>query len=175
MATTNSAKTPVRPRHARPPLTPSAITTNFNALSLSPSKSTINTGSGAVADSSNPFLERKTSSSPAKRSRQNSYHGVVNMEHMKQQAQRGIIRPGGLETKFDVVKHDYIVPVKGDGSNGGSAGSSPRKRSSSVGASIGRSRKLSSSQNSVGRYPYIIILKSFLTIYIAISSMTGTG
>lgn len=141
MASTSTAKTPVRPRHARPPLTPSAITTNFNSLSLSPTKGTSN-----AADSSNPFVQRP---SQPKLTTKKSFHGVgvVNMEHMGREAQRGIIRPGGIETKFDVVKHDYVVPTKEDG---GSGSSSPRKRSASVGTLSGsRSRKLSSSQTSV--------------------------
>ncbi|KAG8852486.1 ubiquitin-protein transferase activating protein [Tulasnella sp. 330] len=127
-----------------------AITTNFNALSLSPTKNSISySNTNSAVDCSNPFIDRKASPErkPAPRQRlnsTNSFHGA-NMEHMKREGQRGVIS-GGIETKklFDVVKHDYIVPVKGENSK-----TSPKKNRPGRSASVGR--KLSSSTSSDDR------------------------
>ena len=99
----NTAKTPVRPRHARAAPTPSTLALGFSSLSLSPKKS----GYNPQVDSSNPFIERKPSrpfgdkkNSPVKRGP---------LDHMAKDAVKGIITKGGIETKFDVIKRDYFV------------------------------------------------------------------
>lgn len=152
--TSTTAKTPSRTRHARPAITPSAITLGLNSLSLSPTKSVYNNAVDSsnpfidrrAANSSNPFVERKNSPTKA---RGRSRHGSTSssgLDHLAKDAVRGIVRPGGIETKFDVVKNDYFV-----GESKGST--SPRKRkgsSVSLNSSGGYSgNKLKSSASSV--------------------------
>ncbi|KAG8965223.1 ubiquitin-protein transferase activating protein [Tulasnella sp. 408] len=154
--TSTTAKTPSRPRHARPAITPSAITLGLNSLSLSPTKSVYNNAVDSsnpfidrrAANSSNPFVERKNSPTKA---RGRSRHGSTSssgLDHLAKDAVRGIVRPGGIETKFDVVKNDYFV-----GESKGST--SPRKRkgsSVSLNSSGGYSgNKLKSSASSDDR------------------------
>ncbi|KAG8919026.1 ubiquitin-protein transferase activating protein, partial [Tulasnella sp. 418] len=103
-----ATKTPSRNRHARPPLTPSALSLGLSSLSLSPTKPTTSRANrGGDADSSNPFLDRKNS--PVK-SRSNS--GGSTLDHLAKEAKRGVVRPGSFESKLDVVKLDYIPPAK---------------------------------------------------------------
>lgn len=150
----STAKTPSRPRHARPGITPSAITLGLNSLSLSPTKSVYNNAPDSsnpfidrrAANSSNPFVDRKNSPTKA---RGRSRHGSMSsggLDHLAKDAVRGIVRPGGIETKFDVVRNDYFV-----GESKGST--SPRKRkgsSVSLNSSGGYSgNKLKSSASSV--------------------------
>ncbi|KAG8971171.1 ubiquitin-protein transferase activating protein [Tulasnella sp. 425] len=152
----STAKTPSRPRHARPGITPSAITLGLNSLSLSPTKSVYNNAPDSsnpfidrrAANSSNPFVDKK--SSPTK-ARGRSRHGSMSsggLDHLAKDAVRGIVRPGGIETKFDVVRNDYFV-----GESKGST--SPRKRkgsSVSLNSSGGYSgNKLKSSASSDDR------------------------
>lgn len=35
-------------------------------------------------------------------------------EELKRQASSGLIRRGGLESKMDVIKFDYVMPTKGE-------------------------------------------------------------
>lgn len=152
----STAKTPSRPRHARPGITPSAITLGLNSLSLSPTKSVYNNAPDSsnpfidrrAANSSNPFVDKK--SSPTK-ARGRSRHGSMSsggLDHLAKDAVRGVVRPGGIETKFDVVRNDYFV-----GESKGST--SPRKRkgsSVSLNSSGGYSgNKLKSSASSDDR------------------------
>ncbi|KAF9242296.1 WD40-repeat-containing domain protein [Melanogaster broomeanus] len=95
MANSNP-KTPSRFRSrsdAKTPLTPSLIS-SFNAVSLgSPQKRGVAFPSHP-ADLSNPFLARSRPASPVKRTTS------------------GVIRKGGVESRLDVVAHDYHPPSR---------------------------------------------------------------
>ena len=91
-------KTPSRFRSrsdAKTPLTPSLIS-SFNAISLSPRKH------AHAADLSNPFLARSRPSSPVKRT--TSGTAVSSSSGL---THGGVIRKGGVESRLEVVSHDY--------------------------------------------------------------------
>lgn len=88
-------KTPIRPR---PPLTPS-LTAGFDALSLgSPSKCRTHIQELI----GNPFLSRP--SSPVKQ----AIGGFVVNADLQRQANSGVVRRGGFESRMDVVRYDYF-------------------------------------------------------------------
>ncbi|KAH0831111.1 quinon protein alcohol dehydrogenase-like superfamily [Lanmaoa asiatica] len=93
-------KTPSRFRSrsdAKTPLTPS-IVSQFNAVSLgSPQKR------GHPADVSNPFLVRSRPVSPVKRTTSAAAPATTS-------SNVGVIRKGGIESRLDVVSHDYHPP-----------------------------------------------------------------
>ncbi|KAG6380113.1 quinon protein alcohol dehydrogenase-like superfamily [Boletus reticuloceps] len=93
----NQPKTPSRFRSrsdAKTPLTPS-IVSQFNAVSLgSPQKR---------ADISNPFLVRSRTASPVKRTTSAAVPQQTS-------SNAGVIRKGGVESRLDVVSHDYHPP-----------------------------------------------------------------
>lgn len=90
-------KTPSRFRSrsdAKTPLTPSLVS-RFNAVSLgSPQKR------AHPADVSNPFLVRSRPASPVKRTTSAAHPNSAS-------SQAGVIRKGGIESRLDVVSHDY--------------------------------------------------------------------
>lgn len=89
-------KTPTRFRSrsdAKTPLTPSVVA-QLNAVSLgSPQKRTHR------ADISNPFLVRPRAPSPVKR--------TTSTQPSTSSSNTGVIRKGGIESRLDVVSHDY--------------------------------------------------------------------
>jgi cell division cycle protein 20 (cofactor of APC complex) len=95
----NHPKTPSRFRSrsdAKTPLTPS-IVAQFNAVSLgSPQKR------AHPADLSNPFLVRSRAASPVKRTTSAAAPAPT--------SNAGVIRKGGVESRLDVVSHDYHPP-----------------------------------------------------------------
>lgn len=108
-------KTPSRHRtrsEAKTPLTPSVIS-GMNGVSLassptkkrSKSKSTMSTG---PFDVSNPFISATNMS----RSRPGSPTKMPSAADLQRQAASGVIRKGGIESKLDVVKLDYVPPPK---------------------------------------------------------------
>ncbi|KAH7882926.1 quinon protein alcohol dehydrogenase-like superfamily [Phlebopus sp. FC_14] len=94
-------KTPSRYRSrsdAKTPLTPSLVA-SFNAVSLgSPKK---HAAAAHFADISNPFLARSRPSSPVKRTTSSTTNAAA-----------GVIRKGGVESRLDVVSHDYRPPAQ---------------------------------------------------------------
>lgn len=93
------SKTPSR---SRPPLTPS-LTAGLNSLSLGgsptkPRRTHIQELTG------NPFLSRPPS--PIKQ----TVNGFVINPELQRQANSGIVRRGGIESRMDVVRHDYFPP-----------------------------------------------------------------
>ncbi|KAG6334890.1 hypothetical protein ID866_4199 [Astraeus odoratus] len=102
---TNNPKTPSRFRSrsdAKTPLTPSFIS-SFNAISLSPRKQF--SGVSHPADLSNPFLARSRPSSPVKRTTSGTtVSSSTGFTH------GGVIRKGGVESRLEVVSHDYHPP-----------------------------------------------------------------
>jgi cell division cycle 20, cofactor of APC complex len=143
-------KTPTHRRgrsEAKTPLTPSIIS-GVNAVTLTtPSR----TGNGAqhgrhlslsrptAADTSNPFLVKSNSrarngpsttsrpSSPVKRA--TSSNAIAVTSQLTRQANSGVIRKGGVESRLNVVSYDYVPPPRSESST---------KRSKST-PSIGRS------------------------------------
>lgn len=98
----SNPKTPSRFRSrsdAKTPLTPSLIS-SFNAISLSPRKQ--HSGLSHPADLSNPFLARSRPSSPVKRT--TSGTAVSSSSGL---THGGVIRKGGVESRLEVVSHDY--------------------------------------------------------------------
>ncbi|KAH8102320.1 WD40-repeat-containing domain protein [Cristinia sonorae] len=95
-------KTPSRHRsrsEAKTPLTPS-LASGLNAISFaSPTK-------GKGSDLTNPFLANPSrSSSPIKR----ATSGTINVsESLQKQANTGVIRKGGIESRLDVITRDYV-------------------------------------------------------------------
>ncbi|PBK72574.1 WD40 repeat-like protein [Armillaria solidipes] len=110
-------KTPSRQRarsDVKTPLTSSGL----NGVSLAPSPSKRRTKSRSATgpfDVSNPFIVPPTSSSSRSRASSpvksfaSSGAYPINAE-LQRQANSGIIRKGGIESKLDVVKIDYIPP-----------------------------------------------------------------
>ncbi|KAI9569379.1 hypothetical protein HD554DRAFT_612644, partial [Boletus coccyginus] len=96
----NLPKTPSRFRSrsdAKTPLTPSLVA-QFGAVSLgSPHKR------GHPADVSNPFLVRSRPASPVKRTTSAAAPAQTS-------SNAGVIRKGGVESRLDVVSHDYHPP-----------------------------------------------------------------
>ena len=94
-------KTPSRIRsrsETRTPLTPS-LNAGLNSLTLgSPSK--------LRTDVSNPFISSRPSS-PIKRA---TTGGIQVSESLQRQASLVLIRKGGVESRLDVVTHDYVPP-----------------------------------------------------------------
>ncbi|KII91429.1 hypothetical protein PLICRDRAFT_38207 [Plicaturopsis crispa FD-325 SS-3] len=110
-------RTPSRHRSrsdAKTPLTPSLVS-SFNAVSLSPTKpQRKRTGSSSKpqqADITNPFIAapRSRPVSPVKRT---TSGGIPVSASLQRQASAGVIRKGGIESKLDVVTHDYIPPPR---------------------------------------------------------------
>ncbi|KAF8513574.1 WD repeat-containing protein slp1 [Hysterangium stoloniferum] len=101
--TSNSQKSqnPKTPARARPPLTPS-LTASFNALSLGERHAD---GRNVV---DNPFLSRP--SSPVKQ----ATSGFVVTAELQRQANGGIVRRGGFESRMDIVRHDYFPSTQGN-------------------------------------------------------------
>ncbi|TFK51065.1 WD40 repeat-like protein [Heliocybe sulcata] len=107
-----TAKTPARRRArsvTRNTLTPSFIN-NMNSMQIaSPARISSRTASTAVNDSPNPFISQSKSrnTSPVKR----TVSGGIEVTHeLKRQASSGVIRKGGIESRMNVVKNDYIPP-----------------------------------------------------------------
>lgn len=99
-ATMNHPKTPSRFRSrsdAKTPLTPS-IVSQFNAVSLGSPKKRAH-----PADVSNPFLVRSRPASPVKRTASAAAPAPTS-------SNTGVIRKGGVESRLDVVSHDYHPP-----------------------------------------------------------------
>ncbi|KAI6145268.1 WD40-repeat-containing domain protein [Pisolithus tinctorius] len=96
----SNPKTPSRFRSrsdAKTPLTPSLIS-SFNAISLSPKRH--------PADLSNPFLARSRPASPVKR----ATTGAAAFPSSSGATHGGVIRKGGIESRLEVVSHDYHPP-----------------------------------------------------------------
>ncbi|KIJ59908.1 hypothetical protein HYDPIDRAFT_99857 [Hydnomerulius pinastri MD-312] len=104
---TSNPKTPSRFRSrsdAKTPLTPSLIS-SFNAVSLgSPRKH--GAAPSHPADLSNPFLARSRPASPVKR----TTSGTTTSQSSSSNA--GVIRKGGIESRLEVVSHDYHPPSR---------------------------------------------------------------
>lgn len=106
-------KTPSRHRtrsEAKTPLTPS-IVSGLNGVNLNSSPSKRRTKAKSVTapyDMSNPFISAAGSS----RSRPASPVKFPSAADLQRQAASGVIRKGGIESKFDVVKMDYVPPPK---------------------------------------------------------------
>ncbi|KIJ16311.1 hypothetical protein PAXINDRAFT_180221 [Paxillus involutus ATCC 200175] len=104
----NNPKTPSRFRSrsdAKTPLTPSLIS-SFNAVSLgSPQKRGV-AFPPHPADLSNPFLARSRPASPVKRTTASVAGSGASSSNV------GVIRKGGIESRLDVVAHDYHPPSR---------------------------------------------------------------
>ena len=111
---------------AQTPLTPSLVS-GLNSVSLvsqsRPTKRVLSKPS--VADLSNPFIARPSSSrviskarpastsrpvSPVKRA--TSSGAIQVTDALSRQANNGVIRKGGVESRMNVVTHDYVPPPK---------------------------------------------------------------
>ncbi|KAI0299362.1 WD40 repeat-like protein [Multifurca ochricompacta] len=108
-------KTPTRHRSrsdvAKTPLTPSIITGLNNVSIYSPAAKTGGNKSSkySIADITNPFISRSRPASPVKR----ATSGTIQVsESLQRQANSGVIRKGGIESKLDVVSRDYVPPPK---------------------------------------------------------------
>ncbi|TCD65263.1 ubiquitin-protein transferase activating protein [Steccherinum ochraceum] len=101
-------KTPSRHRsrsEAKTPLTPSLVS-QLNAISFngSPTKG----GGRAPSDLTNPFLANASrSTSPIKRATSSA---IPSHESFQKQANTGVIRKGGIESRLDVITRDYVPP-----------------------------------------------------------------
>ncbi|KAF8998903.1 WD40 repeat-like protein [Hymenopellis radicata] len=108
-------KTPSRNRtrsEAKTPLTPSLVA-GVNGVSLASSPSKRRTKSKSTTgpfDMSNPFISAAGSS----RSRPGSPVKFPSAADLQRQAASGVIRKGGIESKLDVVKMDYVPPPKSE-------------------------------------------------------------
>jgi len=108
-------KTPTRYRSrsdvAKTPLTPSALLSALNNVSISSPTKTGSNGSSkySVADITNPFISKSRPVSPVKR----TTSGTIPVSaSLQRQASSGVIRKGGIESKLDVVSRDYVPPPK---------------------------------------------------------------
>ena len=116
-------KTPARNRarsETKTPLTPSVLN-GLNNLCLGPSsqkrpgqRTKTKSISGSY-DLSNPFIvppslaQNSRPSSPIKRT---TSSGIPLSEAFKRQANGGVIRKGGVESRLEVVTRDYVPPPK---------------------------------------------------------------
>lgn len=100
--TTSRRQNPKTPVRTRAPLTPS-LTAGLGALSLGDSPTKRRTHIQEITG--NPFLSRP--SSPIKQ----AINGFVVTAELQRQANQGVVRRGGFESKMDVVKHDYFPDV----------------------------------------------------------------
>ncbi|TFK71153.1 WD40 repeat-like protein [Pluteus cervinus] len=121
----NQPKTPSRHRsrsEVKTPLTPSLINALNNAsISASPPKRSRmpSKSKSSVFDTSNPFIavpptgasssSRSRPSSPVKRAASST---IPVSDSLQRQAGGGVIRKGGIESRLDVVTHDYVPPPK---------------------------------------------------------------
>ncbi|KDQ54030.1 hypothetical protein JAAARDRAFT_38625 [Jaapia argillacea MUCL 33604] len=119
-------KTPSRQRsrsETKTPLTPSMMN-GISSMSLaSPTKRQTNQR-GAIADtiSANPFISSRPSS-PVKR----TTSGALQItEALSKQANSGVIRKGGIESRLDVITHDYVPPPRTDPKRSKSTGTLQR-------------------------------------------------
>ncbi|KIJ37086.1 hypothetical protein M422DRAFT_76156 [Sphaerobolus stellatus SS14] len=100
---------PKTPSRTRAPLTPS-LTAGLNALSLGGSPAKRRTH---IQDlTGNPFLTLSRPASPVK---QVTSGFVVNAD-LQRQANSGVVRRGGIESRMDVVRHDYFPTTQAKGS-----------------------------------------------------------
>jgi len=110
-------KTPSRQRarsEAKTPLTPSILSgmSNISLASSRPIPPFKVTASTGAADITNPFIapqSKSRSSSPVKRL---GPAGIPTSDSFQRQANGGVIRKGGVESRLDVVTRDYIPPPK---------------------------------------------------------------
>ncbi|KZT20904.1 WD40 repeat-like protein [Neolentinus lepideus HHB14362 ss-1] len=107
-----TSKTPARRRArsaTRNALTPSFIN-NMNSMQIaSPARQSSKKGETGPTDSPNPFISRPTSRNPSPVTRMVSGAIEVTRE-LKRQASTGVIRKGGIESRMQVVKYDYVPP-----------------------------------------------------------------
>lgn len=140
----NIPKTPARSRtrsEAKTPLTPSVLSGLSNlSLASTPAKRqgarTKTRSVSSVYDTTNPFIappsfaQQSRPSSPIKRT---TSSGIPLSEAFKRQANGGVIRKGGVESRLEVVTRDYVPPPKPE-----------IKRSKSTPAVVGNSASLKS-------------------------------
>ncbi|GBE83646.1 WD repeat-containing protein [Sparassis crispa] len=127
----HNPKTPSNSRYrsrseAKMPLTPS-LTAGLNSLSLAPSS----TKSRSDLSMANPFLlsrpgsptmrgtsgstsastsKGKSKSRPASPIKRQTSGALQVSESLHRQASTGVLRKGGVESKLDVITHDYVPP-----------------------------------------------------------------
>ncbi|KAF9224741.1 WD40 repeat-like protein [Gyrodon lividus] len=104
----NNPKTPSRFRSrsdAKTPLTPSLIS-SFNAVSFGSPQKRGATLPSHPADLSNPFLARSRPASPVKRTTSGAAGSSATCSNV------GVIRKGGIESRLDVIAHDYHPPSR---------------------------------------------------------------
>ncbi|KAI0316645.1 WD40 repeat-like protein [Amylostereum chailletii] len=106
-------KTPSRHRSrsdaAKTPLTPSVIAGLNNVFISSPTKTGGKQSKFSVGDTTNPFISRPPS--PVKRATTGS---IPVSASLQRQANAGVIRKGGIESKLNVVSRDYVPPPKAE-------------------------------------------------------------
>ncbi|KAH9474869.1 WD repeat-containing protein slp1 [Psilocybe cubensis] len=119
----NNPKTPSRHRsrsEAKTPLTPS-ILSGLNNISLAPSTTKRTTRPGAPTksksstgpfDTTNPFIAPLPKSRPSSPVKRITSGGIPNSDSFQRQANGGVIRKGGVESRLDVVTRDYVPPPK---------------------------------------------------------------
>ncbi|EPQ61380.1 WD40 repeat-like protein [Gloeophyllum trabeum ATCC 11539] len=110
-----ATKTPSRRRArsvTRNALTPSALVNGMNSMAIAtperPKKS-----STSSADTSNPFITTASSRAPSRAPspvKRAVSGGFQVSRELKRQASNGVIRKGGIESRMQVVKHDYEPP-----------------------------------------------------------------
>ena len=118
----NIPKTPARSRtrsEAKTPLTPSVLS-GLNNLSLaSPTKRqggrTKTKSVSSVYDTTNPFIAPPSFAQPSRPSspiKRTTSSGIPLSEAFQRQANGGVIRKGGVESRLEVVTRDYVPPPK---------------------------------------------------------------
>ncbi len=121
----NIPKTPARNRtrsEAKTPLTPSVLSGLSNlCLGSSPTKRqgarTKTKSIPSSYDTTNPFIappsfaQQSRPSSPIKRT---TSSGIPLSEAFQRQANGGVIRRGGVESRLEVVTRDYVPPPKAE-------------------------------------------------------------
>ena len=121
----NLPKTPARNRtrsETKTPLTPSVLA-GLGNLCLAPSpakragpRTKTKSISGSY-DTTNPFIappsfaQRSRPSSPIKRT---TSSGIPLSDAFQRQANGGVIRKGGVESRLEVVTRDYVPPLKAE-------------------------------------------------------------
>lgn len=143
---------------AKTPLTPS-LASGMNALSLAIPRGSTSPTKGKADVSFNPFLSSRPSSpvrraqstsrpaSPIKRATTGS---LQVSDSLQRQASSGLIRKGGVESRIDVITHDYVPPKAHKRSRSQPNVSSTLNRQSHV--------------FFVSRFPFFIALRTFAEI-----------
>ncbi|KAJ3501588.1 hypothetical protein NLJ89_g9271 [Agrocybe chaxingu] len=116
-------KTPSRHRsksEVKTPLTPSLVNAMNNVnLGSSPTKRSTTTStssrlkskqSTSAFDVTNPFIAPQTKSRPSSPVKRIGSSGMPTSESFQRQANGGVIRKGGVESRLDVVTRDYVPP-----------------------------------------------------------------